>query len=512
MPLIYDKTLTEIEKMIQNDLGVKQNKKVELGEVFTPFHLIVEMLDKLPQHLWKNPNLKWLDPGCGIGNFSMVVFQLLDAGLKNWETNASKRRQHIIENMIYMVEITESNVKEVRKIFGEKANISMCDVLEKETWQKEFGVSHFDVIYGNPPYNKNGMRGKGRSDPGLSVIWNKIVDMSLDLLNKDKYLLFFTPNSWTELKSPLSKKMLENQILYIKNFDVVHAYKLFDKKAGSLPLCYYLIQKSSTHNMTKIHDIVFDDFVEFNIYKHRFIPNRNIQLIKRVLSKNNNSLADYYSFTPAKVKKDETSYAKSYSQNHCFPLLNYVHKKMYISYSHTASMIQNGRPKLIFPNYSMGYPILDSEGILDVGGRSSYVLYLPSNNIEHLKKIQAFFMTNLALTLINSLKTAQKFLSTRTFSLIPDLSKISLKLEDINDEYLEKYYGFSKKEKEGLQIQRSKGEGNLSETMKKDILTFSLKDELTVEQIDHIKKSTKNSKTNKNNYTRKHKNMDIFID
>ena len=140
-----------------------------------------------------------------------------------------------------------------------------------------------------------------------------------------------------------------------------------------------------------------------------------------------NSLADYYSFTPAKVKKDEKSYAKSYSQSHCFPLLNYVHKKMYISYSHNASMIQN---------YSMGYPILDTEGILDVGGRSSYVLYLPSNNIEHLKKIQAFFMTNLALTLINSLKTAQKFLSTRTFSLIPDLSKMSMKLDDINDDLI----------------------------------------------------------------------------
>ena len=50
-----------------------------------------------------------------------------------------------------------------------------------------------------------------------------------------------------------------------------------------------------------------------------------------------------------------------------------------------------------------------------------------SPNIENLKKIQAFFMTNLALTLINSLKTAQKF-STRTFSFFPDVSKMPLKL------------------------------------------------------------------------------------
>lgn len=504
MPLIYDKSLSDIEKMIQNHLGVKQSKKIELGEVFTPFHLITEMLDKLPAQIWRNPKMKWLDPGCGIGNFSMVVFHLLDNGLKTWEPNATKRREHIIKNMIYMVEITESNVKEVRKIFGNDVNISMCDILEVETWQKQFGVSKFDVIYGNPPYNKNGMRGKGRSDLGLSVIWNKIVDMCIDIANNNKYLLFFTPNSWTELKSPLSRKMLKYQIMYIKNFDVVHAYKLFDKKAGSLPLCYYLIRKSSTRDSTKIHDIVFDEFVDFNIYKHQFIPNRNIQLIKRVLNKNTNSLSNYYSFTPAKIKKDEKSYSKTYSQTHCFPLVNYVHKKLYVSYAQSASTIQNGRPKLVFPNYSMGYPLLDSEGILDVGGRSSYVLYLPDNNIEKLKKIQAFFMTNLALTLINSLKTAQKFLSTRTFSLFPDVSRMPMRLEQINDAYLEELYGFSQKEKEGLHQQLNAGEGNLSESMKKEILSFSLKKMMSLSQLKHVKKTMKNRpvKTRKK-YTRK---------
>ena len=50
----------------------------------------------------------------------------------------------------------------------------------------------------------------------------------------------------------------------------------------------------------------------------------------------------------------------------------------------------------------MGYPILDKDGIIDVGGRSSYVIFVKDDNIEHLQKIQKFFITNLALTLINS--------------------------------------------------------------------------------------------------------------
>ena len=32
------------------------------------------MLDKLPPEVWTNPNLKWLDPAVGIGNFPVVVY------------------------------------------------------------------------------------------------------------------------------------------------------------------------------------------------------------------------------------------------------------------------------------------------------------------------------------------------------------------------------------------------------------------------------------------------------
>ena len=81
------------------------------------------------------------------------------------------------------------------------------------------------------------MRGKGRSNPGLRVLWTQFLNYSLDILNKNGYILYLTPNSWTELKSPLAKKMLtNNNILVLKNFDVVNSYKLVDKQAGSLPL------------------------------------------------------------------------------------------------------------------------------------------------------------------------------------------------------------------------------------------------------------------------------------
>ena len=47
------------------------SKKRLNGEVFTPPELINEMLDKLPNDVWYNPKLKWLDP-CSV----LLIFLL----------------------------------------------------------------------------------------------------------------------------------------------------------------------------------------------------------------------------------------------------------------------------------------------------------------------------------------------------------------------------------------------------------------------------------------------------
>lgn len=36
--------------------------------------LIFEMFDKLPKEVWNNKDLKWFDPCCGIGNFSIAIY------------------------------------------------------------------------------------------------------------------------------------------------------------------------------------------------------------------------------------------------------------------------------------------------------------------------------------------------------------------------------------------------------------------------------------------------------
>ena len=71
------------------------------GSVFTNTTIINDMLNLLPSHIWKNPNLKWLDPCCGIGNYFIVVYDRL---MKNLPIkNIDDRRKHILENMLYFI-------------------------------------------------------------------------------------------------------------------------------------------------------------------------------------------------------------------------------------------------------------------------------------------------------------------------------------------------------------------------------------------------------------------------
>lgn len=104
--------------IIQKNLPIKKSKKDKNGEVFTPLTLVNEMLDKLPAEVWSNPNLKWLDPANGVGNFPVVVYYRLMDGLQDCILIEEERSKHIIENMLYMVELDQHNCDVCKKIFS----------------------------------------------------------------------------------------------------------------------------------------------------------------------------------------------------------------------------------------------------------------------------------------------------------------------------------------------------------------------------------------------------------
>jgi type I restriction-modification system DNA methylase subunit len=87
----------------------KMEKQKQFGEVFTPPTLVSEILDQLPPELWQDPHKTWLDNSCGDGAFLTQVKERLMAGLAEWEPDAIKREQHILNNQIYGVELQTDN-------------------------------------------------------------------------------------------------------------------------------------------------------------------------------------------------------------------------------------------------------------------------------------------------------------------------------------------------------------------------------------------------------------------
>jgi len=78
-------------------------------------------------------------------------------GLKKCIKDKKQRKRHILENMIYTSELTPKNCWIYKNILDPnnkyKLNIYCGDSLTLDT-QKEWGIEKFDIIVGNPPYNK----------------------------------------------------------------------------------------------------------------------------------------------------------------------------------------------------------------------------------------------------------------------------------------------------------------------------------------------------------------------
>ena len=102
------------------------------GEVFTPLECCYEMIDELPLHILKNPDSTFLDNSAGSGNFLVALVNRL---------NRYHTERHIVENMLYGVELMEDNHKE------------MCDRLGISTDHPHY-ICHdaltYDYSFGNP--------------------------------------------------------------------------------------------------------------------------------------------------------------------------------------------------------------------------------------------------------------------------------------------------------------------------------------------------------------------------
>jgi len=258
--------LKDVIRIINKFVKDGSVEKKTYGEVLTPISLVNEMLETLPKEVWSNPDLKWLDPANGSGNFPFVVMYKLMKGLSEWEPDPEKRYKHIVENMIYVCELQSRNV------FLWLCGIDPFDEYTTNTYWGSFldegfdkhmkevwGLDKFDIVVGNPPYQDSSKN--GGFQPKNHNLWSKFIIKSEYKLNDSGFLVFVTPDSWRSPSSKILNLFKKNTLLKVE-FDVAKHFP----GVGST-FSYYTLKIGKFDDRCEIYDIYLD------VNKLKFIPN-----------------------------------------------------------------------------------------------------------------------------------------------------------------------------------------------------------------------------------------------
>ncbi len=210
-------------------------------EVFTPPPVANAVLDLLPEEVWSDPKLRWLDPGTKTGVFLREAARRLMGGLEKAIPDEDERREHILKNMLYGAAITEltslmarrslycskdatsdksivqmdapaGNVffDRVEHDFDDSGRCTECrgskEQLERGKERENYAYAfihkdgrdkmsevmdmQFDVIVGNPPYQMDGGGGGTNATP----LYNLFVQQALEL--NPAYISMITPSRW----------------------------------------------------------------------------------------------------------------------------------------------------------------------------------------------------------------------------------------------------------------------------------------------------------------------------
>ena len=119
-------------ELIGSDIQ-RSDDRIDLnGEVFTPMELCIQMVEEIPLSTRNNPDSTFLDPSAGNGNFMVA---LKDELTKYHSLN------HVLDKMLYAVELMEDNHKE------------MCDRLGVPTTHPHYVCNDaltYDYSFGEP--------------------------------------------------------------------------------------------------------------------------------------------------------------------------------------------------------------------------------------------------------------------------------------------------------------------------------------------------------------------------
>ena len=275
----YDYLSDDYLENIKITCGTPQKNNVLY---FTPLNIVDDMLDLLPEETWSNPNIRILNICDKNGAFSFLAYLRFMVGLADVIPDIDKRRAHILLFQIYSIAMDDKladNIAYVHNGFRNRDGSNVLYVGDYDEYLKfirgntdtiknrlmeEFDTMEFDIVVGNPPYNR-----------GMDL---DFVNLGFEL--SSKYCLMITPAKWqtAEANQKISSRTMNYSLFrekIVPHMSKVVFYPcckdIFDIYQTD-GITYYLLDKEYKNATCDIRNIC-KDINYFNSVDSRAITN-----------------------------------------------------------------------------------------------------------------------------------------------------------------------------------------------------------------------------------------------
>jgi methylase of polypeptide subunit release factors len=266
-----DDSFDKLKQYYDQVLNVDKNTYQSSNDEPTPMDCVNEMVQAIPNELWKKKDLAVLDPCCGNGNFGLSLYVQC---IKNGHT-----KEDVLQRILEFNDINNRRLENVRAVFDHKKyalQITNHDFITHDYHKT------YDLIVANPPYAKMTEDGK-RSSKNHNLI-KDFIEKSLSLLKPNGYLLFITPDNWMSYadRNVLIETITSLQIIRLD----IHTAKKYFKKIGS-SFTWYIIQHCKAYQPIHVSGIwkkrEYHDMVVSQ--PRKYIPLLYNQTVQTILSK-----------------------------------------------------------------------------------------------------------------------------------------------------------------------------------------------------------------------------------
>jgi hypothetical protein len=293
-------------------------------------NIVMDIIKKIPDSVWNNPNATFLDPAMGGGQFVKAIEQKLrECG---YSDESIRHRVFGLESNIMRVDFAVNKYKLI-------GNYSVVDFLNWETDMK------FDVMVGNPPYQTQ--VGPSKTEP----MWDKFVKKSFDILNDDGYLALIHPSGWRNVDgrfTDVRDLLLSRQMEYLEIHNEKDGLQTFGAETR---YDWYVVKNTSKKNKNTL--IKFEDGSEekINLKNLPFIPNHTYEKVSSLVASSGEDTVEVL-YSRSAYGTDKKHVSKTKSKKFKYPVVYTINSESVPTF-HWSSDDSNGHfnvPKLIWSN------------------------------------------------------------------------------------------------------------------------------------------------------------------